>query len=95
MLDLGAIETAGKGDIIDAILPVVFNLTVAWWLLGGGWLMRRAYPEAPGISDHAVPMARREMPATAPSSSPELANMDTAEKKLEALVEIPNTSRST
>ena len=42
MLDLGAIGTASKSDIINAILPIVFNLAVAWWLLGGGLLMRRA-----------------------------------------------------
>ena len=44
MLDLGAIETAGKSDLITAILPIFFNLAVAWWLLGGGSLIRRAYP---------------------------------------------------
>ena len=36
LLDFGAIETAAKSDLITAILPIVFNLAVAWWLLGGG-----------------------------------------------------------
>ena len=36
LLDFSAIETAAKSDLITAILPIVFNLAVAWWLLGGG-----------------------------------------------------------
>ena len=95
LLDLGAIETAGKSDILNAILPIVFNLAVAWWLLGGGLLVRRAYPEAPRISGDTLPQARPVPPAPAPAPSPELANMAAAENKLAALVEKPNINRST
>ena len=59
LLDFGAIETADKSDLITAILPIVFNLAVAWWLLGGGLLIRRAYPETPGISS-ASPAQRED-----------------------------------
>jgi hypothetical protein len=89
MLDLGAIESAGKIDIINAILPIAFNLLVAWWLLGGGLLVRRAYPEAPKILDHSHSRAERGTPAANSTQSQELTDMDRAEKKLAALVEKP------
>jgi hypothetical protein len=95
LLDLGAIETASKNDIINAILPIAFNLLVAWWLLGGGVLVRRAYPEAPNILDRfssqTKPMTSK--PESVPS--PELPNMDRAEKQLESLVEKPKNDRVT
>jgi hypothetical protein len=95
VLDLGAIETAGKSDILNAILPIGFNLAVAWWLLGGGLLVRRAYPETPRISSDSLPQARPVPPTPTPAPSPELSNMAAAENKLAALVEKPNINRST
>jgi hypothetical protein len=95
LLDLSAIETASKSDIINAIPPIVFNLAVAWWLLGGGLLMRRAYPEAPKSLNHSPPQTK---PATATSGltpSPALTNMDRAEKRLVSLVEKPKNDRAT
>jgi len=89
MLDLGAIESASKGDIVNAILPIVFNLAVAWWLLGGGLLMRRAYPEAPKISEHPPSQAEQETASSSPMRAQELTDMDRAEKKLASLVEKP------
>lgn len=92
LLDLETFEgpDSNGGDIVNGILPVVFNLAIAWWLLGGGLLVRRAYPESrknrePGPS-------RTEAAATAPAteSAPvDLPDMDRAEKKLAALVEKP------
>jgi hypothetical protein len=88
LLDFGAIENASKSDIITTILPIVFNLAIAWWLLGGGLLMRRAYPEAPKILDRFPSQSPQAKPVTpAPAPAPELANIDEAEKKLAALVE--------
>ena len=87
VLDLEAIENAGKGDIINAILPIAFNLLVAWWLLGGGPLMRRAYPDASRILDHSQPQAERTAPAASSAQSQELTDMDRAEKRLASLVE--------
>ena len=95
LLDLGAIEAAGMGDIVNAILPVVFDFAVAWWLLGGRLLTRLAYPEPPGISSHALPQARQASPAPTSPPSPESANTDSVDKKLAALVDNPNTDRST
>lgn len=95
LLDLGAIEAAGTGDIINAILPVVFDFAVAGWLLGGRLLTRLAYPEPPGISSHALPQARHASPAPTSPPSPELANTDMVDKKLAALVDSPNTDRPT
>jgi hypothetical protein len=93
LLDLEAIGNAGKSDIINAILPIAFNLLVAWWLLGGGLLMRRAYPEASKISDHSH--SRTEQgPAANSTQSQELTDMDRAEKKLASLVEKPKDGRA-
>jgi hypothetical protein len=89
ILDLGAIETAGKGDILNAILPVAFNLAVAWWLLGGGLLVRRAYPEAPGILDDSRSPSERGMLESKSDPSPGTTDMATAEKKLASLVGKP------
>ena len=87
VLDLEAIGNAGKSDIINAILPVAFNLLVAWWLLGGGLLMRRAYPDGSRMQDHSQPQAERTTPAANSAQSQELTDMDRAEKKLAPLVE--------
>jgi len=89
MLDLGAVESASKGDIVNAVLPIVFNLAVAWWLLGGGLLMRRAYPEAPKTSDHSPSQAEPATASPNPTRAQELTDMDRAEKKLASLVEKP------
>ena len=89
LLDLGAIETAAKSDIITALLPIAFNLLVAWWLLGSGWLVRRAYPEASGISAH-FPRQGEGIAAVAKSVQPQgTKDMDAADKKLAVLVEKP------
>jgi hypothetical protein len=89
ILDLGAIETAGKGDILNAILPVIFNLAVAWWLLGGGLLVRRAYPESSKISPRLDAEEAAAAPMTRPAQSQGMADMDRAEKRLAPLMEKP------
>ncbi len=94
LLDLGAIETASKNDVLNVVLPIAFNLLVAWWLLGGGWLARRAYPEAPRISDHSHPQAERGTPAANPTSAQALTDMDRTEKRLASLVEKPKDGRT-
>ena len=92
MLDLELIENPDKNDIINGLMPIVFNLAVAWWLLGGG-LARRAYPE-PKISNPAP--ARPEPVKPRPSERPvsELTGMESAEQKLAALVEKPGERRT-
>lgn len=94
LLDFGAIETAGKSDILNAILPVVFNLAVAWWLLGGGLLVRRAYPEASRISPHSQAQGEGTAPATKPVQSEGVMDMETAEKKLASLVGKPKDGQA-
>ena len=95
LLDLGAIEPAGKSDIINAILPIIFNLAVAWWLLGGGLLMRRAYPEAPKSLIHSPPQTKPAPGTSELTPSPALTNMDRVEKRLVSLVEKPKNDRAT
>jgi hypothetical protein len=94
LLDLVAIETASKSDIISAILPIAFNLLVAWWLLSGGWLLRRAYPEMLKNSDCSPSQAERAAPATHSTRPQELTGMEQAEKKLAALMEKPKDGRA-
>jgi hypothetical protein len=98
ILDFGAIETAEKGDIINVILPMVFNLAVAWWLLGGGLLIRRAYPEASRIFPHSHAPGEGSAPATKPAQSQETTDMDAAvdaaDKKLAPLVGKPKNDRA-
>ena len=95
MLDLGAIETAGKGDILNAILPVVFNLAIAWWLIGGGLLVRRAYPEAPRILDDSHSRPERGVSESKSIPSRSAADVETAEKKLASLVGKPKDGHTT
>jgi hypothetical protein len=94
MLDLELIENPDKSDVINGLMPVVFNLAIAWWLLGGG-LARRAYPE-PKTSEPARPPERREPAPAQPaqSQSPELTGMERAEQKLAALVDKPGEGRA-
>ena len=92
MLDLGAIETAGKSDIITAILPVVFNLAVAWWLIRGGFLIRRAYPESSKISPRPDAPEEGTASATRPTRSEGMTDEDATDKKLSRLVEKPKDS---
>ena len=83
------IESPEKTEIVYALLPVVFELIIGWWLLGGGLLVRRAYPETAKISENFPGQPNRPMPSPAPAASLESAGMDHAEKKLAALVERP------
>jgi hypothetical protein len=94
LLDFTAIQTAGAGDLITVILPIVFNLLVAWWLLGGGFLIRRAYPEASRISPYS-PAPEAGAASTAKPTQPQRApGLDAADKKLAALVEKPKDEQA-
>jgi hypothetical protein len=96
MLDLELLKHPDTDDIINGLLPVAFNLAIAWWLFGGG-LVRRAYPESKATQFKASePERPREEPATprpAHVSSPQLTGMEQAEQKLAALVEKPGDHR--
>jgi hypothetical protein len=87
MLGSDVIESPEKMDIVYALLPVVFEFIIGWWLLGGGLLVRRAYPETAKVSENFTSQTGRPAPIPAPVAEP--AGMDNAEKKLAALVERP------
>jgi hypothetical protein len=89
MLGSDVIESPEKMDVVYALLPVVFELIVGWWLLGGGLLVRRAYPETARHSENFAPQPNRPTASPGPSPVAESAGMDGAEKKLAALVERP------
>jgi hypothetical protein len=94
LLDFSAVQTANAGDIINALLPVIFNLLVAWWLLGGRWLIRRAYPETSGISSHSPVPEEGALSTVVPAQSQRTPDMQVADKKLAALVEKPKDDRA-
>ena len=87
LLDMGAIETAAGSDIVTAVLPVVFNLLVAWWLIGGGMLVRRAYPEAFRTAPHPGRRGESTESQIQTGHTPGSSAMEAADKKLESLVE--------
>lgn len=90
LLDWGALETAAKSDIITAVLPIVFNLAIGWWLIGGRLLIRRAYPEAFQYSRY--PKKEETKAQTAVEPEPGAGDMNAADKKLESLVEKAKSS---
>ncbi|HEV2455944.1 MAG TPA: hypothetical protein VGY98_16895 [Verrucomicrobiae bacterium] len=94
MLDLELIENPDKSDIINGLMPVVFNVAIGWWLLGGG-LVRRAYPE-PKTSEPARPREQHEPASDKPAQvpAPALTGMEQAEKKLAALIDKPGDRRA-
>jgi hypothetical protein len=94
LLDFGAIETANMSDIITAVLPIVFDLIVAWWLIGGGLLIRRAYPETSRIVSHSSLSGEAVRQQTKPTASQRTPDMETAEKKLASLLAKPGNERA-
>ncbi len=92
MLDVNVFQSPDKNEIINDLLPVAFNLAVAIWLLSGKLLIRWAYPEA---SKTPLPSQPKQITTSSvPAPVPELTSMDSAEKKLAALVEKPKESHS-
>jgi hypothetical protein len=81
-----------KSDIVAEVLPVVFNLVVACWLLRSSMLIRWAYPEAPKIQEHFHPAAERA--AAAQTAQPQVKDLDAAEKKLASLLAKPKDDRA-
>ena len=73
-------------NILSNFLPVVFTLTVAFWLLRGNWLIRMAYPEAGTIRQPMSPIIPSTKPAAAGITTQQLSEMEIAEQKLAALV---------
>lgn len=89
MLGSDIINSPEKMDIVYALLPVVFDLIVGWWLLRGGLLVRWAYPETSRPTENFPSSPVRAVPSAPPVAAAEPAGMDSAEKKLAALVERP------
>ena len=90
LMNLQMLKSDQTGDIVTAILPAVLNLAIAWWLLGGKLLIRRAYPETTKINGRHNERfeATPEHPVIAPkpAHSQELTNMELADKKLESFL---------
>lgn len=99
MLDLDVIENPDKNEIINDLLPVVFNLVIALVLLRGGFLMRWAYPETSLKTElsknlNSLPSQPRRIittpePVSEPAAPAKPTGMAQADEKLAALVEKP------
>ncbi len=92
MLDLDIIENPDKTDLFNDLMPAVFNLVIAGWLIHGKLLIRWAYPETTKAALAPAP----KQPAAPPELVPPSAStrMDQAEARLAALVEKPKNNRA-
>ena len=93
LMDVTIIKGDNLDDLISTLLPVVFNLAVAWWLLGCAFLIRRAYPDSLKITERLPSPAEQVTPATKPDRPKELTGLEAAEKNLAALVRKPKDDR--
>ena len=98
LLDLDVLESPDKNEIINDLMPVVFNLAVALWLIRGAFvrwaypdLQKNSEPSLPSVQPTPPPLGPTAPPASAPSPelTAELTGMARAEEKLAALVEKP------
>jgi hypothetical protein len=89
LMDMTIIKGDNMNDVFSAALSVVFNLAVAWWLLGSRSLTLRAYPATLKDLDHPHSPAEQVSPVSRSSQAQGLTDMDSAEKKLAALVKTP------
>jgi len=91
LMDVTIIKGDNLDDLVSTLLPVAFNLVIAWWLLRSAFLIRRAYPDAPRNAERANLRTEPAAPITKsrPAQPQELSEMETAEKKLAALVGKP------
>jgi hypothetical protein len=90
LLDVTVIKVEKTGDFVSAVLPVIFNLTVAWWLLGSNFLTMRAYPATSQSLNHLRSPSEHKMPVSEPHQTRRLTGMEAAEEKLAVLVGKPN-----
>jgi hypothetical protein len=93
LMDMTIIKGDNMNDVFSAALSVVFNLAVAWWLLGSRSLTLRAYPAISKVLDYSRSPAEQVSPVSRPSLAPELTDIESAEKKLAALVKTPKVER--
>ena len=89
LLDVTIIKAEKLSDIVTAVLPVMFNLAVAWWLLGSKFLTKRAYPETPRTLDRLKSPSEHGMPVSKPRLPQRLPDIVAAEEKLAVLVRNP------
>ncbi len=94
LMDLTIIRGDNLNDVFSAVLSVVFNLAVAWWLLGSRSLILRAYPVISKILDFSLSAAEQVSSASRPSPPSGLTDIESAEKKLAALVKTPKVERA-
>jgi hypothetical protein len=95
------IEAPDKSDIVNGVLPIVFYLIMAGFLIRGRLLINWAYPEKYAEKSQlleTLPSTAKPItslaPLPQPVPSPESRGLDRAEEKLAALVEKPKETRA-
>jgi hypothetical protein len=86
LLDVTFINIDKTADIVSAILPAIFNLSVAWWLLGNKFLIRRAYPESLKNPSCGCSSEKNAAPQSSSSQPQKMTPLEGAEAKLASLV---------
>ncbi len=94
LMDMTIIKGDNMNDVFSAALSVVFNLAIAWWLLGSRSLTRRAYPATSKDLDGSHSLSGQVSSVPRPIQIPGLSDMESAEKKLAALVKAPKVDRA-
>ena len=89
LMDVTIIKGDNLDDIISTLLPVVFNLTVAWLLLGNFFLVRRAYPDSSKLAERFGLPPESATPVAKPVEPAVMSDLEIAEKKLAGLVGKP------
>ena len=88
-MDVTILKGDNLDDVVSTLLPVVFNLAVAWLLLGNYFLVRRAYPEPTKLSERFPLPGETGVLAAKPPEPPGANELEVAEKKLASLVGKP------
>lgn len=91
-MDLTTIRCDNLSDVISALIPVVFNCLVAWWLFGCRFLSCRAYPGIAINRGRATPTAETPTLSVKPSQAASVGDVEALENKLSALVRKPNSN---
>ncbi|MEI9863906.1 MAG: hypothetical protein WDN00_05015 [Limisphaerales bacterium] len=89
LMDLTIIKGDTLNDVFSAIVSALFNLVVAWWLLGSKSLVLRAYPATAKNLNQPHSSTEYMRIVSKPPQSPELKEMEAAEIKLATLVGKP------
>ncbi len=94
LMDVTIVKGDNANDVFSAALSVLFNLGVAWWLLGSRLLTLRAYPASAKCLGYSNLSAEQVPPMARFSPTSVLTEAESTEKKLAALIKTPKADRA-